>query len=91
MPTISPFVMITRGDCFDERNSPTGWPDSSTSVCSSVNASRYFLMSRYCIQFWHTWPVSPYVTSSYGYKATSKSKLLSIMTWNALPSMQLPL
>ena len=47
-------------------------------VCSSVMISRYFLIRRYCIQFWHTYPDSPWVKPVHrGYSATSKSRLLS--------------
>ena len=51
--------MMHRGASLWLWNSPRGWPDMTTRVCSSVMTSRYFLMSRYCIQFWHTCPVSP--------------------------------
>ena len=46
--------MMTRGAILWEWNRPRGWPDMTTSVCSSVSSSRYFLMRRYCIQFWQT-------------------------------------
>ena len=64
IPTIRPLVTMTRGLVLWDLNRPMGWPLIITRVCSSVSSSRYLLMSWYCIQFWHTWPVSPYVTSS---------------------------
>ena len=33
--------------------------NKTTRVSSLCNTSRYFLISLYCIQFWHTCPVSP--------------------------------
>ena len=59
MPTIRAFVIMTLGDDLAEWNRPRGCPDSTTRVWVSVSSSRYFFISRYCIQFWQTWPVSP--------------------------------
>ena len=44
-PTIRPFVITTLGLDLWDLNRPSGWPDMTTRVCSSVRISRYFLIN----------------------------------------------
>ena len=54
-----PLVTTTLGASLWLGNSPIGWPEYIESVCSSVISAKYFIVSRYCAQFWNIAPLPP--------------------------------
>ena len=54
-----PLVTTTLGASLWLGKSPIGWPEYIESVCSSVISAKYFIVSRYCAQFWNMAPLPP--------------------------------
>ncbi len=54
-----PLVTTTRGASGCDGNNPSGCPEYITSVWLSVISDRYFIVRRYCAQFWNTAPLPP--------------------------------